>query len=419
MSSLPAGGSRLALSRALLSGLTTAALLPELVRARGGDARTCLQLGALFAVGTLASELPSALLAQASPEGAPRTWLVRAGLVQAVGLLGMAYAGDLTALGAAIVLVGIGAGMCTGAEARASLAIGGDARSIARLEVLSSLGKAVACLAIALLASVGQLPTRTTILFTVTTTLLGAALSRGLPDVVASAHGDPRATRLTRATRPMDERRRALSLGPIALVVGVAALTLAARGTDPIDAFAIGTSGGLFASAALLTGKGLVARMLAPSLVAPRLRGAAVASVVAALALALVARAPAGIGLPIVALACGVAGGAAAAARGVLFARLGAERVGGVAAIEATVRRVAVASAALLLSPALGAQGWLGPYAVAGAVAIFGAFAVVTPAAARSWAFRRRSSGPVSSAAGARRGRLGDALGAREAGSEL
>ena len=34
-------------------------------------------------------------------------------------------------------------------EARAALAIGGDAPSIARLEVLSALGKAAACMAIA------------------------------------------------------------------------------------------------------------------------------------------------------------------------------------------------------------------------------------------------------------------------------
>lgn len=373
VSSLP--GPRLALSRALLSGLATAALLPELVRVRGGDAATCLHLGALFAVGTLASELPSALLADR--DSSPRMWLQRAGVVQTIGLVAMAFAGDLFSLGAAIVVVGIGAGMCTGAEARASLAIGGDARSIARLEVLAALGKAATCLLIALLASVGGLAARTTILLSAVLTLVGVMLARTLPDEVA-AHGRRRGART-------DDRRRGLSLGPISLIFGVAALTLVARGTDPLDAFAVTTrGGGLLACALLLSGKGLVARAIAPSLAHARLHGAALAAVLAAAPLALVVRFPAEWALPVIGLACGVAGGAAAAARGVLLARLGARRVGTVAAIEATVRRVALASTALILAPALRTHGWVGPYAVAGTIAVLGGLAVVTPGAIRT-----------------------------------
>lgn len=372
MSALPDGGSRLALSRALLSGLATAALLPDLVRTHGGDAATCLHLGALFAVGTLASELPSALLVDRESE--PRAWLSRAGIVQSIGLFGMVLSRDLPMLAASVVVVGLGAGMCTGAEARASVAIGGDARTVARLEVFSALGKAAACLAIALIASISGLSSRATILVSIAVTLLGSLLARGLPDgtVTSGRRCEP---------RDAGDRRRAWSLGPISLVLGVAALTLVARGTDPLDAFA---SGGLLASAALLSGKGLVARAIAPSLAHARLHGAALAAVLAAIPLALAVRLPTPWVLPIIALACGVAGGAAAAARGVLLTRLGSHRVGTVAALEATVRRVALASTALLLAPALRTHGWIGPYAVAGTIALIGAMAVVTPGAVRT-----------------------------------
>lgn len=364
------------MSRALLSGLATAALLPELVRARGGDAATCLHLGAAFALGTLASELPCALL-----PGRPSQWLARAGVVQALGLLGMALSPDLGSLFASVVLVGAGAGMCTGAEARASLAIGGDAPSIARLEVLSALGKAAACLAIAVIASMLRLSAEASVMLSVLLASTGVLLVRGLP--AGEAHGRRRAVRDD--PDAIVDRRRALSAGPVLLVLGVAALTLVARGTDPLDAWAITTrGGGLLACAALLAGKGLVSRFVAPTLARPRLRGAGLAALLVAIPLVLVVHLPSAWFLPIVGLGCGIAGGAAAAARGVLLSRLGSHRAGVVAALEATVRRVALATTALVLTPALHARGWLGPYAVTGLVAVLGAFAVVLPSVVRS-----------------------------------
>ncbi|MBI2389967.1 MAG: hypothetical protein HYV09_10290 [Deltaproteobacteria bacterium] len=378
----PSPAGRLALARALPGGMATAALLPDLVRARGGDGATCLHLGALFAVGTLLSELPAAIFgdrdARVNGAGA---WLVRAGVVQAVGLLAMAAAPDLSALALAVIVVGVGAGLATGAEARATLAVvhqarataRDDARAVARFEVLAVLGKTATCFAVALLAVATGMGTRAAIVVSAGVVLIGALLARTV-DVDVIAHGRRRAAR-----DGMTDRRRPWSIGPLALLAAVAALSLVARGTDPLDAFAVASRGGLLAAAALLAGKGLVARAIAPSIA--RVHGVALAAVVAAVPLAFAARLPSGAMLPIVALACGVAGGAAAAARGLLLVRLGPARVGTGAAIEATVRRVAVASAALILAPTVRAHGFVGPYALAAAVAVIGGAAALLPRA--------------------------------------
>ncbi|MEO7091712.1 MAG: hypothetical protein ABI175_00590, partial [Polyangiales bacterium] len=78
-------------------------------------------------------------------------------------------------------------------------------------------------------------------------------------------------------------------------------------------------------------------------------------------------------------LACGVAGAAAAAARGILLARVGAERAGIAAAIEATARRDALAIGALLLAPSAHDAMTSSPYVGAGIVAIVGGMAALAP----------------------------------------
>ena len=370
---LPLGGKRLTLSRALLGGSATAALLPELVRRHGGDAATCLHLGALFALGTLASELPAAIFGDR--DGEARSWLRRAGFVQALALLGLAMAPDMFCIGVAVIVAGIGAGLATGAEARAALAIGGDAQAVARLEVAALLGKGTACFAIALLATALGIGARGAV-------GASAVLCVAAAYVASSIEGGDRVHAVARGRRNTDrgDRRSWRSVGVIALVVSVASLSLVARGTDPLDAFNVAArGGGLLACAALLTGKGVIARVLAPSIARGRLSGVAIAAGIAALPLLAAPRLPTIVMIIVVAIACGVAGGAAAAARGVLLVRLGAARVGTGAAVEATVRRVAVAMAALVLAPAVRGHGMIGPYAVAGTVAVIGAIAVLLP----------------------------------------
>jgi hypothetical protein len=370
---LPFGGKRLTLARALLGGSATAALLPDLVKRHGGDAATCLHLGALFAIGTLASELPAAILGDR--DGEARSWLRRAGFVQALALLGLAFAPDMLSIAAAVVVAGIGAGLATGAEARAALAIGGDARSVARLEVLALLGKGTACFAIALLATALGIGARGAI-------AASAFLCVAASYVASSIEGGDRVCEVAHGRRKADrgDRRSWRSIGVIALVVSVAALSLVARGTDPLDAFAVASrGGGLLACAALLTGKGVIARMLAPSIARGRMNGVAVAAAIAAVPLLAAPSLTTVVMLVAVAIACGVAGGAAAAARGVLLVRLGAAHVGTGAAIEATVRRVSVALAALVLAPAVRAHGMVGPYALAGTIAVVGGLAVLLP----------------------------------------
>jgi hypothetical protein len=78
-------------------------------------------------------------------------------------------------------------------------------------------------------------------------------------------------------------------------------------------------------------------------------------------------------------LACGVAGAAAAAARGILLARVGAERAGVASAIEATARRVALAVGALLLAPSAHDAMTSSPYLGAGIAAVIGGMAALTP----------------------------------------
>lgn len=378
---LPTCGKRLTLARSLLGGSATAALLPEIVKRHGGDAATCLHLGALFALGTLASELPAAIFGDR--DGEARSWLARAGWVQALALSCLAFAPDLFSLGIAVVLAGIGAGLATGAEARAALAIGRDAQSVARLEVVALLGKGTACFAIALLATALGIGARGALFVSALSCVVAGrvALSLRAGDTVCDvANGRRHSTR--------GDRRSWRSVGVIALVASVAALSLVARGTDPLDAFTVAArGGGLLGCAALLTAKGVIARALAPSIARSRLSAVALAAAFAAVPLMFASRLPGILMLVAVALACGVAGGAAAAARGVLLVRLGAARVGTGAAIEATVRRVAVALAALVLAPVVRAHGLVGPYALAGTIAILGGAAVLLPHGVMS--FRR------------------------------
>lgn len=372
--SLPVGGRRLTLARAFLGGSATAAVLPEIVRSLGGDAATCLHLGALFAVGTLGSELPAALLGDR--DGESRAWLRRAGMVQAAALVAIALSPDLFSLALAVVLAGVGAGFATGAESRAALAIGRDARTVARLEVIALLGKGTACFAIALLATGLGIGARGAV-------SLSAMLCVAAAFVASTVRAGDRVHAVAdgrRRDRRGGDRRSWISVGVVSLVGGVAALTLVARGTDTLDAFTVtARGGGLLACAAVFTAKGAVARALAPSIARARMTGVALAAAVAALPLVVAPRLPVAWAIPTVAIACGVAGGAAAAARGVLLVRLGAARVGTGAAIEATVRRVAVALGALLLAPVVRTNGALGPYALTGAIALLGGLLVLVP----------------------------------------
>jgi len=371
---LPVGGRRLTLARAFLGGSATAAMVPQIVRALGGDGATCLRLGALFAVGTLGSELPAALLGDR--DGEARVWLRRAGFVQALALLGIALSPNLAALAAAVTLAGVGAGLATGAEARAALAIGRDARSVARLEVIALLGKGTACFAIALIATALGVGARSAV-------ALSAALCVVAAFLASTVRSGDRVREVESGRRRDDragDRRKWTSIGVLALVFGVAALSLASRGTDALDAFTVTAGGGgLLACAAILTAKGAIARALAPSIARARMVGVAFAAAVAALPLIVAPRLPSAWILPMVALACGIAGGAAAAARGVLLVRLGATRVGTGAALEATVRRVAVVLGALVLAPMVSVQGAMGPYTVAGGIAIVGGLFVLVP----------------------------------------
>jgi hypothetical protein len=371
--------------RALLGGGATAALLPWIVGALGGDASACLRLGAAFALGTLASEVPAAIVGDR--HGRARPFLVAAGVAQAIGLTTVALASSLVSLTAAVVLLGVGAGLSTGAEGRASLSIGGDARAVARLEVSALLGKGfVACVTAiaATLLSGGPAPAqcaRVAVALAAVAAILAAVVASTLrcgDRVHVVRRGRRDARRIARS-----DRRRWSSSGVVALIAGVAALGLAARGTDTIDAFAVVSRGsGVIAGAAILASKGVVARLLAPHLTRTRVVGVAFAAFGAALLL-LGAAFPTGFSLLfVIAVACGLAGGASAAGRGLLLARVGADRAGLAAALEATVRRAAIAAGAWALA------GWkitsatsigASPYFGAACVACLGGLVVLSP----------------------------------------
>jgi hypothetical protein len=368
------GANRLIAVRALLGGGASAALLPWVVQSLGGDGRTCLHLGALFALGTLATELPAARLGDR--DGRARRWLAWSGLVQALGLTLAAFAPSIGWLCIAVTAIGMGAGLATGAEGRAALSIGRDARGIARLEVASLLGKGTFCCAIAVVAVMAQVGARGAIAFSAGGALVAAALATTLRS------GDRARTtpRGRRARVRQGDRRAAWSFGVVALMVAVAGLSLAARGTDSIDAFSVISQGsGIVVCAAILAAKSVIARLLAPVLAAFRVVGVAVAAAIVAMPLAFVPRLPGVWVLVDLTLACGVAGAAAAAARGILLARVGPDRAGIASAIEATARRAALAIGALLLAPIAHDTLTTSPYVVAGIAAILGGLAALTP----------------------------------------
>jgi hypothetical protein len=179
--------------------------------------------------------------------------------------------------------------------------------------------------------------------------------------------------------RPGD-RRASWSFGVLSLMVAVAALSLAARGTDSIDAFSVISQGsGIVVCAAILAAKSVIARVLAPLLACFRVWGVAVAAAIVALPLAFVPRLPGVWVLVDLPLACGVAGAAAAAARGILLARVGPDRAGIASAIEATARRAALAIGALILAPGAHDAMISRPYVGAGIAAIIGGAAALTP----------------------------------------
>jgi hypothetical protein len=389
--STPVGATRLTLVRALLGGGATAALLPWIVGGVGGDASACLRLGAAFAVGTLASEVPSAIVGDR--RGRARPFLVAAGVAQAIGLVAVAMAASLPALTAAVALLGVGAGLSTGAEGRASLSIGGDARAVARLEVSALLGKGFVACATAIVATLiagGPAPercARVAVVLAAVAAVLAAAVASTLR-CGDRVHVVPRGRRdARRRTGPgsdeRSDRRRWFSSGVVALIAAVAALGLAARGTDTIDAFAVVSHGsGVIAGAAILASKGIVARLLAPHLARKRLAGVALAAFAAALLLTFAAFSTGFSLLFVIALACGLAGGASAAGRGLLLARVGADRAGLAAALEATLRRAAIAAGAWTLA------GWkiasatsigASPYFGAACVACLGGLVVLCP----------------------------------------
>ena len=360
--------------RSLLGGGASAALLPWVVQSLGGDGRTCLHLGALFAVGTLVSELPAAHLGDR--DGRARHWLAWSGLVQAIGLAIAAFAPSIAWLSIAVLFIGVGAGLATGAEGRAALSIGRDARGIARLEVAALLGKGSFCCVIAVVAVMAQVGARGAIAFSACGTLLAAMMAMTLR-TGDRARATPRGRR---ARVRVGDRRASWSFGVLALMVAVAALSLAARGTDSIDAFSVISQGsGIVVCAAILAAKSVIARVLAPVLARFRVVGVAVAAAVVALPLAFVPRLPGVWVLVDLTLACGVAGAAAAAARGILLARVGPDRAGIASAIEATVRRGALAIGALLLAPAAHDAMTSSPYVGAGIAAVIGGLAALTP----------------------------------------
>ena len=377
------GRHRLTWVRALLGGGASAALLPWIVRELGGDATTCLRLGALFAIATLSSEVPAALAGDRS--GRARPWLARAGVVQALGLAIIAAAPSLFVVAIGVVVVGVGAGLSTGAEGRASLAIGRDARGVARLEVEALLGKGTACCAIAIVAVAFGLGARGAIAVSACGTLLAAALASTLrcaDRVQSTRRGRRDPQRAPRAEERRGDRRAFRSIGVIALIVAVASLNLASRGTDSIDALALlhgSGPGTILACAAVFAAKGGIARTLAPLVTRGRLWGVALAAVVSVFLFWSATRATDHFVLLNVAIACGVAGGASAAARGTLLSRIGARRAGIGAAIEATARRVALAIGALALAPLVhgGVSG--NTYVGCAMVALIGGLAALAP----------------------------------------
>ena len=401
----PPGAARLTAVRALLGGGVSVAVLPWIVAARGGDGRDCLRLGALFAVATLASELPAALAGDRS--GRARPWLACAGLVQALGLATIALGGSFAALAWGVVVVGVGAGLSTGAEGRAALSIGRDARGIASLEVSALLGKGGVACASAVLATLaragasGLEVARTAIALSALGALLAALIATTLRSGdrvrgTSSGRRDPRRMREERI-----DRRRWGSFGVLALIVAVSALSVAARGTDTIDALgALQRGGGVLLCALVLAAKGVIARLLAPAIARRRVHGIAVAAAAATLPLALAPRLGSAWLLVDVAIACGLAGAAAAAARGVLLARVGPARAGVGVAIEASVRRLAMAAGALGLA-ALGAPSLHGgsPYLGASCAALLGGLAALAPRVRADLRRRLRVRGGVGDAA--------------------
>ena len=383
------GARRLISVRALLGGGASAALLPWVVQSLGGDGRTCLHLGALFAIGTLVTELPAARLGDR--DGRARRWLAWSGLVQAIGLTIAAFAPSIAWLSIAVLLIGMGAGLATGAEGRASLSIGRDARGIARLEVAALLGKGTFCCVIAVIAVMAHVGARGAIAFSACGTLFAGMLAMTLRS------GDRARTTLRgrRARVRPGDRRASWSFGVLALMVAVAALSLAARGTDSIDAFSVISQGsGIVVCAAILAAKSVIARVLAPLLACYRVVGVAVAAAIVAMPLAFVPRLPGVWVLVDLTLACGVAGAAAAAARGILLARVGPDRAGLASAIEATARRAALAIGALLLAPVAHDAMTSSPYVGAGIAAVIGGLAALTPRIATL--VRRRLRGEIA-----------------------
>lgn len=377
------GARRLSLARALLGGAATAALLPDVVRARGGDASTCLRLAAVFAIGCIVSEIPAAV--RGDRVGSARRYLFASGVVQAIGLAAIALAPDLVALTLAVFVVGIGAGASTGAEARAALAIGASAKQVARLEVLALVGKAAVGLSLALIAISFGVSARGAIAISSLLAVLGALVSSTVR-VGDRVHAVPRGrrVRIHDCARRL-ERRSVRSIGVLALLGAACMLGLAARGTDPVDAFAVlGRGGGLLACTSLLAAKGIIARALAPTLARAHLHAIAIAGALASVPLVVAPGLPTFAVFIAVGVACGLAGGAAAAARGVLLVRLGPERVGTGAAIEATVRRAMIALFALIVAPLMHAGGVGVPYVAAGAMALVGAVGLLLPRTMRS-----------------------------------
>ncbi len=389
------GERRLTVVRALLGGGASAALLPWIIGPLGGDSGTCLRLGALFGLAALATEIPAARFGDRL--GRARPFLVLAAMAQTIGLLAIARAASLPWVAFGVVLTGVGAGLATGAEARASLAIGRDARRVARIEIAALLYKGTLACVLAGLAIVLHVGVSGAMILAAAGTMLAGCLASTLR-VADRVHRAPSGRRTELRA---GDRRSLLSAGTIGLVGAICALGIAARGTDTIDAYALVgddaaraslAAAGMLACAGVLAAKGVMARILSAAFTHARLLRIAIGATLAAAPLLVASHLSPNALFVILPLACGTAAAAAAAARGVLLSRAGASRAGFVSAIESTLRRVGLGVFAL----AIGNSGQA--YFCVGVIALIGAaFAMIPRLVPLGRRLRGETESPISS----------------------
>jgi hypothetical protein len=406
------GSRRLLVARALLGGGAAAIALPGACARLGGSAADAVAMCAAFALGAACTEWPAARALRSTDVAGlagrtPRAMLVQSALLQSVALVAMAYAPSRALLAVLTAAAGAAAGLATGAEARASLAVGRDAAAVARIEVGALVGKALVTLAVVAMAGAGATASRTMLLSTAASLVLAAAVASTIRRADRVMRGDGRRVRGATSAVAADalglderrvrggDRRSASTVGVVALLGAALALSLAARGSDALDVVRLHVDGAApLLAASLLVGKSWVAAALGPWSVRGkwlRLMGLATFGA-AAFSLLAVSRVGVGAGagdgaraatVMLTMIAAGVCAGAAASARALLLVRIGPERAGAAAALEATARRWLGALGSLSLAGSLyAAPSW------AAALAMVGAVLAMTP---RIW--RRREAG--------------------------